>query len=247
MLIAGSCRAYVCRDLVDMRNGVDSLSCLVEPLRTQHPMSGHLFVFVGRDRRKVKTLYLYRTGFALWYKRLERGRFPAPESLTQRGLSVAALHAWLEGVDIPLLQPHPPAVLFQFTESREAIHPATFLVDYQGYLQADAYSGHSALYRGWREMEVGCWAHSHSPCAMLRIVGLLMKRVRFLMSIRILSLDFRWAQSWPMDRRKLQTFFWMNGHGAVLWLLTQVVRTTVGYRCFTSATISTLSRLRPQA
>lgn len=108
MLIAGSCRAYVCRDLVDLRNGVDGLSYLVEPLLAQHPMSGHLFVFVGRDRRKVKILYWDRTGFALWYKRLERGRFPVPESLTQRGLSVAELHAWLEGIDIPPLQPHPP-------------------------------------------------------------------------------------------------------------------------------------------
>jgi hypothetical protein len=67
-----------------------------------------VFVFVGRDRRKVKILYWDRTGFALWYKRLERGRFPAPESLTQRGLSVAELHAWLEGIEIPPLQPHPP-------------------------------------------------------------------------------------------------------------------------------------------
>lgn len=107
MLIAGSCRAYVCRDLVDMRNGVDGLSYLVEPLLAQQLLSGHLFVFVGRDRRKVKILYWDRTGFALWYKRLERGRFPDPESLTQRGLSVAELHAWLEGIDIPPLQPHP--------------------------------------------------------------------------------------------------------------------------------------------
>jgi hypothetical protein len=38
MLIAGSCRAYVCRDLVDMRNGVDGLSYLVEPLLAQQPM-----------------------------------------------------------------------------------------------------------------------------------------------------------------------------------------------------------------
>ncbi len=108
MLIAGACRVDLCRDLVDMRNGIDGLSYLIEPLLAQHPMAGHLFVFVGRDRRKVNILYWDRTGFALWYKRLKRGRFPAPESLTQRGLSVAAPHAWLERIDIPQLQPHPP-------------------------------------------------------------------------------------------------------------------------------------------
>lgn len=32
---------------------------------------------------------------------------------------------------------HPPAVLFEFTETREAIHPATFLRDYRGYMQVD--------------------------------------------------------------------------------------------------------------
>ena len=106
MLIAGDCRAYVCRDPVDMRNGIDGLSYLVEPFLAQNPMSGHLFVFVGRDRHKVKILYWDRTGFALWYKRLERGKFPAPDSLDQRGLSVAELHAWLEGIDIPALRPH---------------------------------------------------------------------------------------------------------------------------------------------
>jgi transposase len=105
MLITGDCLAYVCRDPVDMRNGIDGLSYLVEPLLSQRPMSGHLFVFVGRDRRKVKILYWDRTGFALWQKRLERGKFPAPESLARRGLSVAELHAWLEGIDIPRMRP----------------------------------------------------------------------------------------------------------------------------------------------
>jgi transposase len=106
MLIAGSCRAYVCRDLVDMRNGVDGLSYLVEPLLAQHPMSGHLFVFVGRDRRKVKILYWDRTGFALWYKRLEHGHFPSPAALAQRGFTLAELNAWLEGIEIPAREPH---------------------------------------------------------------------------------------------------------------------------------------------
>jgi transposase len=54
---------------------------------------------------------------------------------------------------------HPPAVLFEFTDSREAIHPLTFLGDYRGYLQADAYSGYQSLYRSGRVIEVGCWAH----------------------------------------------------------------------------------------
>jgi transposase len=54
---------------------------------------------------------------------------------------------------------HPPAVLFEFTESREAIHPLTFLADYEGYLQVDAYSGYLALCRTGRVIPVGCWAH----------------------------------------------------------------------------------------
>lgn len=54
---------------------------------------------------------------------------------------------------------HSPAVLFEFAESREAVHPQTFLADYKGYLQADAYSGYVALYRTGRVIEVGCWAH----------------------------------------------------------------------------------------
>jgi transposase len=78
-----------------MRNGIDGLSYLVEPLLQQQPLSGHLFVFVGRDRRKIKILYWDRTGFALWQKRLERSRFPAPELLAQRSLSFGELHAVL--------------------------------------------------------------------------------------------------------------------------------------------------------
>ncbi|SIT49310.1 hypothetical protein BN2475_1360004 [Paraburkholderia ribeironis] len=41
---------------------------------------------------------------------------------------------------------HPPAVVFEFAESRAGAHPLLYLNKYQGYLQADAYSGHAALY-----------------------------------------------------------------------------------------------------
>ncbi|MBV8260829.1 IS66 family insertion sequence element accessory protein TnpB [Paraburkholderia mimosarum] len=106
MLIAADVRAYICREPVDMRKSIDGLSYLVEPLLAQNPVSGNLFVFVGRDRSKVKCLYWDRTGFALWYKRLERRRFPSPLALAQRGFTLAELNAWLEGIEIPAREPH---------------------------------------------------------------------------------------------------------------------------------------------
>ena len=54
---------------------------------------------------------------------------------------------------------HAPSVVFEFTESRESKHPVKFLKDYQGYLQADAYSGYDILYSTGRIIEVGCLAH----------------------------------------------------------------------------------------
>jgi transposase len=55
---------------------------------------------------------------------------------------------------------HPPAVVFEFADSRSGAHPLRYLQKYKGYLQADAYSGHDALYETGDIIEVGCWAHS---------------------------------------------------------------------------------------
>jgi hypothetical protein len=55
---------------------------------------------------------------------------------------------------------HAPAVVFEFTESREAVHPTRFLRGYSGYLQVDAYSGYEAIFKTGRVIEVGCLAHA---------------------------------------------------------------------------------------
>ena len=54
---------------------------------------------------------------------------------------------------------HARSVVFEFTDSRESKYPIRFLKNYQGYLQADAYSGYDVLYRTGRIIEVGCFAH----------------------------------------------------------------------------------------
>lgn len=54
---------------------------------------------------------------------------------------------------------HPYAV-YDFTLSRERDGPAKFLTGFQGYLQADAYSGYDAIFAGKTVWEVACWIHT---------------------------------------------------------------------------------------
>ena len=74
-----SVRVFVCTAPTDMRKSFDGLCALVETVLKQDPFSGHLFVFLGRRRDKVKILYWDRSGFFLLYKRLEAGTFAMPE------------------------------------------------------------------------------------------------------------------------------------------------------------------------
>lgn len=53
-----------------------------------------------------------------------------------------------------------PYVVFDFTRTRERDGPAEFLRGFQGYLQADAYSGYDGIYAGKQVKEVACWVHA---------------------------------------------------------------------------------------
>lgn len=60
---------------VDFRKSIDGLAYLIEQTMTFDPFQSALFVFCNKSKDKVKALYWDRTGFALWYKRLDRDRF----------------------------------------------------------------------------------------------------------------------------------------------------------------------------
>lgn len=60
---------------VDLRKGFDGLSALVTQGLKRDPLSGDLFVFVSRTRKRAKVLLWDGTGLCIYAKRLEQGRF----------------------------------------------------------------------------------------------------------------------------------------------------------------------------
>jgi transposase len=105
---ASDVAVYLCRDVVDMRKSINGLSILAEQAMGLDLFSASLFVFCNRKRDKLKLLYWERTGFVLWYKRLEKDRFPWPRTADALVVSLTGreLNWLLDGVDIFSLHPH---------------------------------------------------------------------------------------------------------------------------------------------
>jgi transposase len=99
---------YLCRDVVDMRKSINGLSLLVEQTLGLDPFAPQLFVFCNRKRDKVKILYWERSGFVLWYKRLEKHRFPWPRGANEQTVTLTGreLNWLLDGIDFFRLKPH---------------------------------------------------------------------------------------------------------------------------------------------
>jgi len=98
-----SVKIYFATGLVDMRNGIDGLRAIVDATLKLNPDEGHLFVFVGKGRDKLKILFWDRNGYVIYFKRLEKGRFQLPETDVNRTrvlLEPAQLAMLLDGIDL---------------------------------------------------------------------------------------------------------------------------------------------------
>ena len=93
---------YLHRDFVDFRKSINGLASIVEAELELPVMTGALFVFCNKGRDKLKILYWDKTGFALWYKRLEKDKFKWPTKLTTSTMSLSEhqLNWLLSGFDI---------------------------------------------------------------------------------------------------------------------------------------------------
>lgn len=101
-------QVYLCCEVVDLRKSVNGLSALVEGSLELDLFAPQLFAFCNRRRNRLKILYWERNGFVIWYKALQKDRFPWP--LERDGDSVKLtgreLNWLLDGIDIFHLKPH---------------------------------------------------------------------------------------------------------------------------------------------
>ena len=100
---------YLYREFVDFRKSINGLSEIVENEMALSPFSPLLFVFCNKRRDKLKILYWDHSGFALWYKRLEKEKFPWPKKIYEKDvveLDEQNFRLFLKGIDIWTLKPH---------------------------------------------------------------------------------------------------------------------------------------------
>jgi transposase len=121
---------------------------------------GLLAGWVGRSAALAEPMATYIGRHALAGPRVHADDTPMPMLSPGRGRTQAArVWAYLRD-DRPFGGTDPPAVLYEFTPDRKGEHPQRRLRDFEGILQADAYSGFKALYESGRVVEAACWTHA---------------------------------------------------------------------------------------
>ena len=88
---------------VDMRKGIDSLAGIVNNELEKNPLTGDLFIFINKRKRQIKMLHWQGDGFAVFYKRLEKGTYEfAHNNEDQNNMCIEAqtLQFILEGIKL---------------------------------------------------------------------------------------------------------------------------------------------------
>ena len=102
-------RIFMAVEPVDMRRSFDGLCATISEALGSNPLSGDLFLFRGKRADRIKAIIWDRNGLAIWYKRLECGkyRWPNREAVSIE-LSEHELTLLLDGVDFTRLRRLPP-------------------------------------------------------------------------------------------------------------------------------------------
>lgn len=100
----GALKVYAALEPQDLRKSFNGLCVLVEQHLQCDPYQGALYLFINRQRDRIKILFWDGTGLWVAAKRLEKGRFswPKPSEKGQRrfNLTPEALSMLTDGVDL---------------------------------------------------------------------------------------------------------------------------------------------------
>jgi transposase len=93
-------RFFIRPGTTDLRKAINGLTIFVQNEMKYDVFSKSLFLFCNRQRKLLKIVYWDKTGFCLWQKRLEKYRFPWPETDEEaKELSYDELKMLLSGID----------------------------------------------------------------------------------------------------------------------------------------------------
>jgi transposase len=112
-------RVFLCTQDTDMRKSFSALFGIIRGAMHLDPLSGALFIFKNKRGDRIKCVYWDETGFAMWYKLLQRGtfQFPSLQHVSSAGLEIdpSTMRMILDGIDLssirrrPRFRPTPPA------------------------------------------------------------------------------------------------------------------------------------------
>ncbi len=89
---------FIFREAIDMRFGFHRLTGLVRSsFGMQKLLDGHVFVFFGHNRGRLKVLFFDGTGLLLLIKRIEKGRFMWVGDIEYESVSFAELEQLMHG------------------------------------------------------------------------------------------------------------------------------------------------------
>lgn len=159
--------------------------------------SEHMPLYRIQERYRRAGIKFSLSTFCDWVDHVANLAAPIAEAMKKRVLASRKVHT--DDTPITVLDPNvwpvhsrrgymwvyigeSGDVVFDFTNSHKRDGPASFLKDYCGYLQADAFSGYDRIYAGGKIFEVACWAHArrkfydtlvHYPSQAKRIVAMI--------------------------------------------------------------------------
>jgi transposase len=76
--ISDKCRYLLYNGNTDMRKSFHGLAAIVKHKMQRDVLNGDIYIFISKRRNAIKLLRFESDGFAIFYKRLEKGTFEIP-------------------------------------------------------------------------------------------------------------------------------------------------------------------------